>query len=607
MTPINLFYQSLILSICLGIGLVFFQYIYPKRRLSSLLLVILLSLLPVVSIFRPGTYESGDLSLHVIRTISFYNMLFTERTIPHWTPEFNAGYGDPHFLFSYFLPYFIGATLHAIGFTFLTSLKILLAGSYIFSGITMFRFIKEVVNERAGVVAAIFYLFAPYHLVDLHFRVTIAENLSFLFLPLILMYTRRNIIHPNFTNILFGSLSYSLLILSHQIIALAFIPISFIYGLFIWRSSSIKSIRSFLSYFIMLLLGFAFSAFYWIPIIFEAKYTQASLAKSVTVFPEITELLYSTWRYGFLFQGHNGELSFIIGYMQILIVIIGVVLLYLKVFKESLNKHLTFFLLLFISSTILMLSISKPLWTLVPFLKYFQYSYRLLEIVSLCTAVIAGIVSVKIKNGVLLIIMCAGTIGYIMRNWGNRRNVPKIKSNEYFINELRARPDVGMYLEPSTPVWADLNKSMLRVRPAANVEIVSGSGQILKSRKTAIKREYKIKIRNNSLIKENTLYFPGWKVTDNGKEIPIDFMNKNYPGIILFHLEKGDHEISIEFKMTFDRVVGFLITIVTIIGILILIIPTRASKKARSYLGSLLFSNYSNITSAKRKRKALNS
>ena len=35
----------------------------------------------------------------------------------------------------------------------------------------------------------------------------------------------------------------------------------------------------------MLLLGFGLSAFYWIPIIFEAKYTQASLAKTVTVFP----------------------------------------------------------------------------------------------------------------------------------------------------------------------------------------------------------------------------------------------------------------------------------------------------------------------------------
>src|SRR3989338_3642097 len=169
-------------SFILLFAFLFYKYIYPKKTPPYPLMIFLLSLLPLISLLRKGSYESGDLSLHAMRTISFYKILFEEHIRPVWTPEFNAGYGDPHFLFSYFLPYFLASVIHKIGFSLIFSIKALLAITYIFSGIFMYIWVKHEINEKAGLIAAVFYLFAPYHLVDVHFRVTVAESMAFVFL-----------------------------------------------------------------------------------------------------------------------------------------------------------------------------------------------------------------------------------------------------------------------------------------------------------------------------------------------------------------------------------------------------------------------------------------
>ena len=183
--PYRMVFVNVFLSSFFILAFLFYKFIYPKKTPPYILMLFLISLLPLVSILRKGSYESGDLSLHAMRTISFYKILFEEHIRPVWTPEFNAGYGDPHFLFSYFLPYFLASVIHKIGFSFIFSIKALLAVTYIFSGIFMYIWVKYEINGKAGFTAAVFYLFAPYHLVDIHFRVTVAESMSFAFIPIL--------------------------------------------------------------------------------------------------------------------------------------------------------------------------------------------------------------------------------------------------------------------------------------------------------------------------------------------------------------------------------------------------------------------------------------
>jgi len=533
------------LSLLLLLGLLIYRYVFPKRKINLFYFLVLISILPIISIFRVGTYESGDLSLHTTRLMSFYNLLINYRLIPRWTPEFNAGYGDPHFLFAYFLPYFIGSIFHFLGFSFLTSIKFLLAFSFIFSGITMYLWAKDELGEKAGFAAAVFYLFAPYHLVDMHFRVSIAENLSFAFLPLILLGVKK-VIEENSKKWFFAlSLSFALLILSHQAISLMFTPIMLSYCLFVWLRKNNKEIKTLAYCFSSILFGFLISSFYWLPIIFLAKFTQQELNPTPISFPNLTQLLYSPWRFGLLFQGHKGELSYLIGYTQLFVLIFSI---YLSI-KNKLDKKkknlLNFFLVTSAILLLMTLSLSKSIWEVIPFLKYSQFSTRLLVPLSLCISILAGIIVKKINRNWFFMTLCFITIFYTILNWGNRLTIPNI-NDEYLKKEFNLKPDVSG-LEPSSPVWADLNKSKLRTKPNTNIEIVKGDAIIKEISRTPISHLYKVDAKSDVQVKENTLFFPGWVVLANRKIISINYRNQNSPGIITFKLNKGVYDVKVKF------------------------------------------------------------
>src|SRR3989344_1144029 len=182
--PYRMVVVNVIASALVFFGVLFYRFIYPKKKINLFVLLIVISLLPLISMLRSGTYESGDLSLHAVRAMSYYNIIFNEHILPMWTPEFYAGFGDPYASFAYPLPYFIISVLHFLGFPFLISIKLLLATSFLLSGILMYIFVRKDLGEKAAFTAGVFYLFAPVHLVNMHFQVTIAMTLSYIFLPL---------------------------------------------------------------------------------------------------------------------------------------------------------------------------------------------------------------------------------------------------------------------------------------------------------------------------------------------------------------------------------------------------------------------------------------
>ena len=174
---------NLIFSLVLFAGILIYRYIYPKKKINLIVLLILISILPLLSILRPGSYESGDMSINAIKTMSFYSSLREGHFIPHWAGNLNALYGYPLFVFTYPLPYYLAAFFHVFGFSFIDSIKCLLITAFIASGLTMYLFLKNEFGEKAAFVGSICYLFSPYHLMDMQFRVDIGETLAFVFLP----------------------------------------------------------------------------------------------------------------------------------------------------------------------------------------------------------------------------------------------------------------------------------------------------------------------------------------------------------------------------------------------------------------------------------------
>src|SRR5579872_2205526 len=122
MVLVNIIASSLII-----LGVLTYSFIYPKKKVNLFVLLLLISLLPIISIFRTGVYESSDLTFHISESIVFYKSLTQGNIIPIWGGDMNGTYGYPLFMFFYPLPFYIISFIHFVGFTFINSVKILLS------------------------------------------------------------------------------------------------------------------------------------------------------------------------------------------------------------------------------------------------------------------------------------------------------------------------------------------------------------------------------------------------------------------------------------------------------------------------------------------------
>lgn len=499
----------------LGYSILTSMFLWWKRKSSGLLIIFLISLLPLYSMLRPGSYEAGDLSLHTIKLMEFYKSLQEGVFPPQWAGNLNANYGYTLFIFTYWTPYYIAAVFKFLGFGFLASMKLALASTYVISGLAMYLWGKdEFKSKMAGFSAAIFYLFAPYYLVDLHFRNPAGEIVAFAFLPIILLAIRRK-------RWLSTAFTFWLLILSHQIIAVASMPVILWYA---WRTAP-KQILA-------LVLGGLLASHYWIPHLFESRYILESVIYNPIYFPKFLEFFYAPWRWGFLFQGPEAHTTVMIGYIHWIIISAAT---WWAIKKK--DKRLKELLIIFLIYFLMMQGFSTPMWNVIPLMKHFQFSFRLLVVVALIIAMISSKIFSKIKPHVAIIILFI-TVGTTILNWGNRRNIPEI-NDEYLSTQIPYLVD-GI---SAATVWMTSSNIWMDTIPTSPI---SGKVKYEQIFKNSVTHEYKVYADKPTKIIENTTYFPGWTAWIDEKSIPV----RNRDGKIALDIPKGEHVLKLKFLNT---------------------------------------------------------
>ena len=532
-------------SLILGVFIIFYHFYYPKKNINLLVLLLLISVLPLISIFRAGSYQSGDLSLHARYVMDFYNNIKQGNIIPQWAGNDCSRYGCPEFIFIFFLPYLVISLLHMTGISFIFSIKILLIVSYLFSGIGMYFWMKDELGKVSGFVAAIFYLFAPYHLIDMHFRVSIGEMISFALLPFAFLFIKRLVESKKYMYFFLTSLSLACLIISHQPTALFSFPILFFYGIIVLLRKPKKVHMGLLSLAGSFILSLLFSTFYWLPLLAESKYITFTSNAAILYFP-ITQYLYSPDRFGFLFQGHKGELYTIVGYIQLFIVFFSFYFLFRKKIRSKEKILLLYFLGIFFIYFIFMQSFTKPLWDILPLLKNIQFAYRLMLEISFAVAVIAGIIAKTVNKKAFLILLCSITIISTILNWGNRKPEPTLTDS--VLSKQSVFPEKPGLVEVSTPIWVNRNAKWIGTIPKKPIQTLSGKASFVIHTRSQTVHTYTITVTKNALIKENTYYFPGWKLFINNREQHIDYLNKVCKGVITFPLKKGIYNITLQYS-----------------------------------------------------------
>lgn len=181
--------------------------------------------------------------------------------------------------------------------------------------------------------------------------------------------------------------------------------------------------------------------------------------------------------------------------------------------------------------------------------------------VSVIGAVLVSNIDIKRKNILTLIIICAAiipTTGY----WQAREY--KLFNDNHFESVFPSTTDTG----ESAPIWS---VRFMETFPKKNLEILNGDAEIKDYKRDSTHHEYLIDVKEKSRFRENTLYFPGWKVYDNYKTLEgIEFQDPQNRGVITFYLDEGLHDIILKFEDTKLRKYANYISLISIISIILI-------------------------------------
>lgn len=543
--PYRMVFVNIISSLLLLGGVLIYRYIYPKKKINLFFLLILISILPVISIFRTGTYESGDFNIHIRRSMEFYQLLTEGNLIPSWAGDLNATYGYPLYAFNYILPYYIISLFHFLGLSFIGSLKLFLGANFILSGILMYVFSKNLLkNSLAGFTATIFYLFAPYHLISTHFKITIGEILAYTLIPLVFYFVDKFLVEKKVLYFLLSGLSLGLLILSHIFVAIFLIPVIILYIIFETKEFFKGTLYSFGIIIISLLI----SMYQWAAPLIYRSYLFTTINPSdpskTYYFPNIIDLLYSPWRFGLLFQGPKGELSFLLGYAQFFALLVIIVLILRNRIQKEYVNMIVLWIILFFATVFLITPYSIFIWKYLPLVNE-AGSQRLLIIVAFFTSLFAGYIGLMYKrNKLFIFVLLIFAIGSTILNWGQRRVIPTINDDllEQDISLGTRWGDTHFY---ALPKWVDPKQPWFADVPKYHLEILQGKTTIVNAYRSSTKHAYEINAQTSINLKENTLYFPGWVASSDGKNVII---KPDKEGVINLSLPRGKQLLTLSYE-----------------------------------------------------------
>lgn len=308
----------------------------------------------------------------VVRVDQMFKALGSGQFPVRFVPDLGYGYGYPIFNFYNPLSYYFGAAFMFLGLDALWATKAMFILPILFSGLAMYWLTKRYFGPVAALVSGVFYVYAPYHAVQIYVRGAVAEYWAYAVIPLVIyaFLAKRQLL---------AAISLALLILSHNLTAFMFIPFLILF----------RPIRS-------ILLGVGLATFFWLPALVEKNFTRVNLMvqqqfNPLEHFVYPNQLWASAWGYAGSALGRIDGLSFMIGKLHIIFTLLALVIF---IFSRKITKSTRRLVLLAISYLLLAMFMLLPLsyfiWANLPVLRFLQFPWRYLSFVALSTSILTG-------------------------------------------------------------------------------------------------------------------------------------------------------------------------------------------------------------------------
>ncbi len=549
-----------------------------KTVIWSLLFISLsLAILPL---FKPYVSGTADGLGHRFRLVSFYKSLKEGNIRPRWANETALGYGAPIFLFNYPLPYYLGSLFLFLGFSVNQSGQILASTSLFLSGFFMFLLGRKLYGNLAGLVAAIVYTYAPYHLQMIYLYDSWGEMTAFVFPPLILYLS----IGQNKQARYFVGLitAWFLFILSHNVSVLMFTPMILLLGFVMDFKRPRLAVLQGVALIKSFILALTLSAFFWLPAAVlqnEMKYplfliTEGGMRGSFfKSFSFQWETAFRVMR-----EGSAHFLDFTIGLPIVLIIIAGL----LHIIGSKLKAGFALCTLIFaLFSLYLTNYLSNWVWNIPPF-TYILYPFRFLFVTSFAGALLGGLV-VK-KNWLLAVAIIIFSIVQGRPYLNPYTDIYPFPDTYFYQNQtVTAAPMTmkNMLIKEFLPKYS--NDDFLVKQEGENSKYKEAffkneKGQIRIDYSGAERLSINFDIEKDDELIINRFYFPNWEARVDGQ---IKKANIDEAGRMMVVVPAGSHKIELKFGISSIEKWAYIISTA---GFVILLFEALTKYRIRSIL-----------------------
>jgi uncharacterized membrane protein len=528
---------------------------------------LLVSLAIVLPFFWMGSASGHDFEFHVASWLDVSYQWSEGTFYPRWTAWTNHGFGEPRFIFYPPLSWILGAALtRTVPLPLVPVFFVVL--TQMLAGLCAYFLLRRLTGERAALLGAACYAANPNALLMTYIRSDFAEQLACAIFPLVLLGALKitNLLEENTakrSSILDFALPFAAVWLCN---APAGVIISYAMALFIgWVAVKQRSWRIIWRGAAAIALGFGLTGFYLLPAAYEQRWVNITQALAGGLLP---------WQ-NFLFtvtaDSEHNWFNVIASWCALLLMLaLGFCMLASRrfAFRQTLpgrTREIWIALLVVgVEASLLMLPFTNFLWVHVPKLRFVQFPWRWMSVVALVYSCFLGSL-VERRRGwlavILILVLSVPVAVFLVNNgWWDADEMPDQKAA--ITNKIGF--DGTDEYDPLGDDHLDLPAKVPQVKVVAD-DAEGGDENAVEVNILNWDTEHKkivIDAREESRVAMRILNYPAWRVEVNGKIVAPERMDDVNQMVI--PVEPGKSVIEIRFARTADRVIGNIVSLISL-------------------------------------------